>query len=218
MTKLNLDEIVEVSQRALSDYELKGWTEEQNFIARARTWLPMLVAELRQAREELEFEKSAHRGAVLIGNDAIHTMRQELEQARAERDTLAVLLPLYYVVDDYLHHEGTNDYPADHCNPDQLAALRETFLGISVDAVEEEDTMEKTELKPCPFCGSEARYRRYDISGEHYIECPGCAIVVMFDVDLDEKGAIEHWNTRRAVFLKMSMGTEGEDGCLLKSL
>ena len=51
--------------------------------------------------------------------------------------------------------------------------------------------------KPCPFCGSEAQYGRYDISGEHYIKCPNCAIVVMFDVDLSKEDAIKHWNTRR---------------------
>jgi len=52
-------------------------------------------------------------------------------------------------------------------------------------------------LRPCPFCGGKAEYGRYDISAEHYIKCLNCAIVVMFDVDLNEKDAIAHWNTRK---------------------
>jgi len=58
--------------------------------------------------------------------------------------------------------------------------------------------MTKTELKPCPFCScNEVVYTRYHISGEHHVECLECAVLVVFDVDLDEKDIIAHWNTRK---------------------
>lgn len=57
----------------------------------------------------------------------------ELTQARAERDTLSALLPLYYAVDEYLWDTGLGYYPEGHCNPDRLEALRVTFLKMSTE-------------------------------------------------------------------------------------
>lgn len=233
---LNLNEIMEVSGRALSDYEFKGWTEEMDFLGRVRTWLPALVAELREARlcwlhvdmleaeltqareelaavdaslgdfyapvldpetdelcgsfwkdhgvwvmrEELERERAEterlsqyvpmqHLEANAMAKppdtiylqvrdedeelpdevtwcvDRIHDTDMEyvpaskLRHVRAERDTLAALVPLYRTVDDYLHKPGTNDYPDGHCNPDRLAMLRSMFLEMSADEAGTDD-------------------------------------------------------------------------------
>jgi Lar family restriction alleviation protein len=48
------------------------------------------------------------------------------------------------------------------------------------------------ELKPCPFCGSEAEEYEPDI-GPKVIVCTGCGIE---GPDMDQKDHIEAWNTR----------------------
>ena len=49
-----------------------------------------------------------------------------------------------------------------------------------------------SELKPCPFCGGEAKL--YDAYGPYIVECGNCrAANGRFPY---EKKAIEHWNTR----------------------
>lgn len=56
-----------------------------------------------------------------------------------------------------------------------------------------------TELRPCPFCGNNAKPRRFH-SGiiksttVHYIECVVCRIRT--PVELDIEMAIEAWNRR----------------------
>ena len=49
------------------------------------------------------------------------------------------------------------------------------------------------ELKPCPFCGGEARlYQSYD--GFWVVQCIGCACGTLFFKD--KEFAIERWNRR----------------------
>lgn len=64
--------------------------------------------------------------------------------------------------------------------------------------------MKDSNLKPCPFCGSEAErnYEQSRISGRSngvnrvYIQCMKCLIrTISYDWD-DEKTAIKRWNTR----------------------
>jgi len=55
-------------------------------------------------------------------------------------------------------------------------------------------------MGPCPFCGHKAvQYHRYEISGEHTIECEECPVVVFFDVDITKEDAIKIWNKRAAL-------------------
>ena len=49
------------------------------------------------------------------------------------------------------------------------------------------------ELKPCPFCGGEARvFQTFDLTWEVY--CCNCTARI-FDIP-DDKEAIEEWNRR----------------------
>ncbi len=53
-----------------------------------------------------------------------------------------------------------------------------------------------TELKPCPFCGREAKIAGYASCNDWHVECPYCHIgtqVCAFD-NLDE--VISVWNAR----------------------
>ena len=53
---------------------------------------------------------------------------------------------------------------------------------------------QSNELKPCPFCGGEAKLRRYGDSAYCYIECSQCEIGAYF---YDTKAeAIAAWNRR----------------------
>ncbi|MDR3845708.1 MAG: Lar family restriction alleviation protein [Eggerthellaceae bacterium] len=60
-----------------------------------------------------------------------------------------------------------------------------------------------TELKPCPFCGGEAKIRMYrtfideyhGIGTKYYVECSEC-LVNRHLGKLTENEAIEAWNTR----------------------
>ncbi len=49
-----------------------------------------------------------------------------------------------------------------------------------------------TELKPCPFCGGDAKLQH--IMGEYWIECRGCEAETTFTVT--EDGAAKRWNRR----------------------
>lgn len=54
-------------------------------------------------------------------------------------------------------------------------------------------------LKPCPFCGSDnAKHFGYDAAGEpeHFVQCLECSTTGPYAED--ETSAVEHWN-RRAV-------------------
>ena len=58
--------------------------------------------------------------------------------------------------------------------------------------------MEKTDLKPCPFCGGEAIVT-FDKHGKwFYIECGNddCPLIVQGMWHLDMNGAAEEWNRR----------------------
>lgn len=56
-----------------------------------------------------------------------------------------------------------------------------------------------TELKPCPFCGNNAKPRRFrsgilKYKAVHYVECAVCRIRTSVELDIDT--AIEAWNRR----------------------
>ena len=55
---------------------------------------------------------------------------------------------------------------------------------------------DKTELKPCPFCGSELVWMKIDnvVRLDGYIECGGCYVEVRYGDCL--KSAIVLWNKR----------------------
>lgn len=55
------------------------------------------------------------------------------------------------------------------------------------------------ELKPCPFCGSNAAYIAKNYLGQHYARCPDCGAVVWgkdTDETITEKEAAKTWNRR----------------------
>lgn len=53
------------------------------------------------------------------------------------------------------------------------------------------------ELKPCPFCGSDAGINEYPSSGTYYaIECKKCCATSGLSYAAGRKGAIDRWNTR----------------------
>ena len=65
------------------------------------------------------------------------------------------------------------------------------------------------ELKPCPFCGGEARFRIYDLKGycgnyEYTIRCDNCNIqfreddVYQNEIIARQK-VIDKWNTRKPI-------------------
>lgn len=52
-------------------------------------------------------------------------------------------------------------------------------------------------MKGCPFCGSnDVEYSECPFSGEKFIECYSCGILVCFNVDLDKEDVLVHWDTR----------------------
>ena len=55
--------------------------------------------------------------------------------------------------------------------------------------------MNKTELKPCPFCGKEVDIREVD--GDWIVDCFGCR-VMLDHIFITESEAITAWNTRTA--------------------
>lgn len=60
-----------------------------------------------------------------------------------------------------------------------------------------DDQQRARELKPCPFCGGEAKHSVWSIQNYHKIECEYC------DVEMDyfhhEDDAFEAWNRRAAL-------------------
>lgn len=60
----------------------------------------------------------------------------------------------------------------------------------------------KTQLKPCPFCGSKAKYKYIidgDNEGAEYVECTNCGAStnLTFPIKDDVKEiVIEKWNRR----------------------
>ena len=54
-----------------------------------------------------------------------------------------------------------------------------------------------SELKPCPFCGSDALVEKHPEPGTHEIGCEGCTCNVMVYTDIgDMAGLVDHWNRR----------------------
>lgn len=64
-----------------------------------------------------------------------------------------------------------------------------------------------TELKPCPFCGSEATLNHHDTNCDYVhhlfypiVACNNCGCQTTEDFNrVDDKLAIEEWNTRQSV-------------------
>lgn len=55
----------------------------------------------------------------------------------------------------------------------------------------------KIELKPCPFCGGEAKMVKGIVMETNTFVCEGCgADVMFFGAELDARKAIEAWNRR----------------------
>lgn len=55
----------------------------------------------------------------------------------------------------------------------------------------------KTEIKPCPFCGSEEVYIYSIDGGVTYIQCTGCrANIYIYPPDEDKKKLLQKWNKR----------------------
>lgn len=54
-----------------------------------------------------------------------------------------------------------------------------------------------TELKPCPFCGGEARYGHDNMNG-HYVTCANieCGVLVVARYHETKELTITAWNTR----------------------
>lgn len=71
--------------------------------------------------------------------DVGYVLASKFRHVQAERDTLQALVPLYRAVDRYLYHGHSNSYPKGYSNRDHLAALWETFKGMSIDTLEEDN-------------------------------------------------------------------------------
>lgn len=54
--------------------------------------------------------------------------------------------------------------------------------------------MSNEELKPCPFCGSKAKYYKNFNAGYYEITCSECDYCLMSGDDIEE--VVETWNTR----------------------
>ena len=52
-------------------------------------------------------------------------------------------------------------------------------------------------LKPCPFCGGEARYTVFSSLGYHHVECIKCDVVMDYSHSFAE--AVDRWNRRATV-------------------
>ena len=57
------------------------------------------------------------------------------------------------------------------------------------------------ELKPCPFCGGQAKLKHYKLRNNDwwYVACEGCNIVLdplFFNVGQTKEEVIEKWNRR----------------------
>jgi len=84
---LDLNEIVAACESLTCD-EHRGWTEGESFITRARAWLPALVEELTQAREELaavnEVVSEFYAPSWEYMQPEIGRLRAEIERLRTE--------------------------------------------------------------------------------------------------------------------------------------
>ena len=62
--------------------------------------------------------------------------------------------------------------------------------------------MNEIELKPCPFCGGEATFKRDRISGIYCVKCTNCKCMTTFQFDFGEgeevskRKAADVWNRR----------------------
>ena len=55
---------------------------------------------------------------------------------------------------------------------------------------------EEVKLKPCPFCGGEARLQDESFGYPHWVYCKECGAKVHGRVVGDEKASIDAWNRR----------------------
>ncbi|MBQ8603888.1 MAG: Lar family restriction alleviation protein [Oscillospiraceae bacterium] len=58
--------------------------------------------------------------------------------------------------------------------------------------------MKTSELRPCPFCGGEGKYQKYDIW--HTVECKECRAVAAVYKTREE--AITAWNRRTGKIIR----------------
>lgn len=56
----------------------------------------------------------------------------------------------------------------------------------------------QNELKPCPFCGGEAKIGKISIDKTYYVQCGNgyCDVLPSTYTYTTEEQAIEHWNRR----------------------
>ena len=74
-------------------------------------------------------------------------------------------------------------------------------IGYLMQAVEKVEMLKEKALKPCPFCGKDARVEEdlrfeqkpYDFP-KYYVQCKGCHIRTKVG---ELRYAVERWNTRK---------------------
>ena len=76
-------------------------------------------------------------------------------------------------------------------SPEAMAELLEEF-GVSLEWLDSQMVEKSYELKPCPFCGSDAMITEFNDS--YYVECESCCATTGECVTIRE--AAESWNRR----------------------
>lgn len=76
-------------------------------------------------------------------------------------------------------------------SPEAMAELLEEF-GVSLEWLDSPMVEKSYELKPCPFCGSDAMITEFNDS--YYVECESCCATTGECVTIKE--AVMSWNRR----------------------